>query len=79
MSILCHKGIASLMLNLLWLIENWIRIALLDKNMISSGLSHGHKQPEKTLHKTRKSRKHYSLVHSRLLLVCQGCSEIWSI
>lgn len=66
--ILLCKGIALL-----------ITTDLLDKNMIPSGLSHGHKQPEKTLQKTTKSRKHYSLAHPGLLLACKGYSEIQSV
>lgn len=47
MRILYHKGIVLLMLSLLWLIEKLYTYWM--KNVISSRLCHGHKQPEKAL------------------------------
>lgn len=47
MGILYHIEIALLMLSLLWLTEKLYTYWM--KNIISSGLCHGHKQPEEAL------------------------------
>lgn len=77
MSILYHKGIALLMLSLLWLIEKlqtyWM------KNLISSRLWALSTNNQRKHCKSRKYRKQYWLAHPRLLLACQGCSEIWPV